>query len=75
MDMPHSKVVTLDAPSALLTVSTRTLMRLLDCGKPAAIRIGTEAGAKVVVGRRISIGRKVLWNVKVIEQYLNRVAE
>ena len=71
MNTPHSNVVPLigDTPTALLTVSTKNLMRLLDCGKPAAIKIGDSAGA------RISIGRKVLWNVKVIEQYLNRVAE
>ena len=69
MDTPHSNIVTLDAPSALLTVSTKNLMRLLDCGKPAAIRIGTEAGAKVVVGRRI------LWNVQAIRRYLDIAAE
>lgn len=68
---PHSNVIPLtgDAPSALLTVSTKTLMRLMDCGKPAAIRIGTEAGAKVVVGRRI------LWNVQAIRRYLDIAAE
>lgn len=69
MDTPHSNIVTLDAPSALLTVSTKNLMRLLDCGKPAAIRIGTEAGAKVVVGRRI------LWNVQAIRRYLDIAVE
>ncbi len=68
---PHSNVIPLTGgtPSATLTVSTRGLMALLNCGKPTAIKIGDSAGA------RISIGRKVLWNVKVIEQYLNRVAE
>lgn len=64
-----SNTVSLDTPSALLTVSTKTLMRLLDCGKPAAIRIGTEAQAKIVVGRRI------LWNVQAVQRYLNIVAE
>ena len=41
---PHSNVIPLtgDAPSALLTVSTKTLMRLMDCGKPAAILNGLE---------------------------------
>lgn len=71
MNMPHSNVVPLigDTPTALLAVSTKTLMRLLDCGKPAAIRIGTEAGAKVVVGRRI------LWNVQAVRRYLDIAAE
>ena len=65
--MTHSNI--LDMPSATLTVSTRGLMALLNCGKPTAIKIGDSAGA------RITVGRKVLWNVKVIEQYLNRVAK
>lgn len=65
----HSNVITLDTPSALLTVSTKTLMRLPDCGKPAAIRIGSKAGAKVVVGRRI------LWNVQAVRRYLDIAAE
>lgn len=71
MNTPHSNVVPLigDTPTALLTVSTKNLMRLLDCGKPAAIRIGTEAGAKVVVGRRI------LWNVQAVRRYLDIAAE
>ena len=64
-----SNTISLDTPSALLTVSTKNLMRLLDCGKPAAIRIGTKAGAKVVVGRRI------LWNVQAIRRYLDIAAE
>lgn len=70
MNTPHSNVIPLtgDAPSAL-TVSTKTLMRMLDCGKPAAIKIGTDAQAKIVVGRRI------LWNVQAVRRYLNIAAE
>lgn len=52
-----------------LTVSTKILMQMLNCGKPTAIKIGTAAGAKIV------IGRKILWNVSVIQCYLNSIAE
>lgn len=68
---PHSNVIPLTGgtPSATLTVSTRGLMALLNCGKPTAIKIGTAAQAKVVVGRRI------LWNVQAVRRYLNIAAE
>ena len=41
----------------------------LHCGRKTAVRIGTEASA------RMQIGRKVLWNLKKIQQYLDSVAE
>lgn len=67
----HSNVVSLigDTPTAALTVSTRGLMALLSCGKPTAIKVGTAAQAKIVVGRRI------LWNVQAVQRYLNIAAE
>lgn len=40
-----------------LTVDTAGLQSLLSAGYPTAVEIGTAAGAKVTVGRR------VLWNV------------
>lgn len=52
-----------------LAVSTSTLMKMLDCGKPTAIKIGTQAGAKIV------IGRKTLWDTRLIQQYLDNIAE
>lgn len=52
-----------------LAVSTSTLMKMLDCGKPTAIKIGTQAGAKII------IGRKTLWNTRLIQQYLDSIAE
>lgn len=66
--MPHSNV--LDMPLATLTVSTKRLMELLNCGRPTAVRIGIEAGAKIVVGER-----KILWNVRAIERYLDNMAQ
>lgn len=52
-----------------LAVSTPTLMKMLNCGKPTAIRIGTEAGAKII------IGRKILWNPRIIRRYLDDISE
>lgn len=52
-----------------LLVNTKDLMQMLSCGKPAAIRIGEEAHAKV------RIGRKILWNVECVRKYINSIAE
>lgn len=52
-----------------LAVSTSVLMKMLNCGKPTAIRIGTEAGAKIV------IGRKILWNPRIVQRYLDDISE
>lgn len=52
-----------------LAVNTNTLMKLLDCGKYTAVKIGDNADA------RISIGKRVLWNTKRIQQYLDNIAE
>ena len=62
-------VLQADNSFAILTVNTATLMKMLNCGKPTAIRIGTAAGAKIV------IGRKILWNVTILQKYLNDIAE
>lgn len=56
------------ATVAYLTVSTTTLMKLLNCGKQTAIEIGNKANAKIIIGRRI------LWNTKLIQQYLDTIA-
>lgn len=58
-----------DNSFTVLTVNTSTLMKMLNCGKPTAVKLGTAAGAKIV------IGRKILWNVNIIRQYLNSIAE
>lgn len=51
------------------TISTATLMEILDCGRATAVKIGSSAKAKVY------IGRKILWNVKLVQQYLDDIAE
>lgn len=50
-------------------VDTSNLMEMLDCGKHTAIEIGTLARA------RVCIGRKLFWNVKLIQQYIDSIAE
>lgn len=70
MDTPHSNVVPLNAPATALTVTTRRLMELLNCGRPTAVKIGVEAGAKIVIGER-----KILWNIRAIQRYLDTVAQ
>lgn len=65
---PHSNIVD-ESPTAL-TVSTRQLMERLNCGRPTAVRIGIQAGAKVVVGER-----KILWNLALIQRYLDDIAQ
>lgn len=51
-----------------IAVSTSTLVELLNCGKQTAIEIGTKANAKICIGRR------VLWNMKLIQEYLDAIA-
>ena len=67
---PHSNVVPLNPPITALTVNTKSLMKMLGCGRPAAVKIGIAAGAKVTVGER-----KLLWNVRAIQRYLDTVAQ
>ncbi len=42
---------------------------MLSCGRVSAVEIGTAAGA------RIQVGRRVLWNVKKVQQYLDAISE
>lgn len=52
-----------------LTVDTNELRGLLSCGRVTAVKIGTEAGA------RIQFGHRVLWNTEKIRAYLNSISE
>lgn len=54
------------APKA---VDTAGLQALLNVGRYTATKIGTDAGA------RIQIGRRVLWNVEKIQRYLDEISE
>ncbi len=49
--------------------TNRLAKEYLHCGRKTAVKIGTEASA------RMQIGRRVLWNLKKIQQYIDSVAE
>ncbi len=51
------------------TVDTIGLQSMLSYGRVSAVEIGTAAGAKITVGRR------VLWNVGKIQKYLDSISE
>lgn len=51
-----------------LTVNADTLAGLLNCGRATAVKIGSDAGAK------IQIGRRTLYKVSIIEKYLESKA-
>lgn len=53
----------------ILCLDSFKLAQALGCGKPMAIQIGMEARARVEVGRR------VLWNIEKIKEYINKKAE
>lgn len=57
------------ASEKFLTVNTDTLAGMLNCGRATAAKIGTDAGAK------IQIGRRTLYKVSIIEKYLDAIAE
>ena len=51
------------------TVDTFELQSMLGCGRKGAVDIGIAAEA------RVQIGRRVFWNVKKIQQYLDAISE
>lgn len=52
-----------------LTTDTPGLQAMLHAGRSTAIKIGMEAEAKIVIGRR------VFWNVPKIQRYLDCISE
>lgn len=52
-----------------IALNTLQLAEALGCGRVAAETLGTEAGA------RIQIGRRVIWNVAKIQKYLDDISE
>ena len=51
-----------------LTVNADTLAGMLDCGRATAVKIGVDAGAK------IQIGRRTLYKVSIVENYLDALS-
>ena len=49
--------------------NTANLMELLDCGKHTAIAIGHSANACV------RLDRKLFWNVRLIQKYIDSISE
>ena len=52
-----------------IAVDSATLQKQLCCGYRTAVKIGMNANA------RIQIGKRVLWNVAKIQDYLNGISE
>lgn len=57
-----------DIDNNTITTNTTGLMKMLGCGKVTAIKIGTDAEAKVQVGKR------VLWNLPKIQKYIDVIS-
>lgn len=51
-----------------ITVNADTLAGMLDCGRATAVKIGTDAGAK------IQIGRRTLYKVSIVNKYLDSLS-
>lgn len=52
-----------------IMVDTTHLMELLDCGKHTAIKLGHMANACV------RLDRKLFWNVRQIQKYVDNISE
>ena len=52
-----------------MLVTTANLMELLDCGKHTAVAIGHSANACV------RLDRKLFWNVRLIQKYIENISE
>lgn len=52
----------------VLTTDSNGLAGMLGCGLATATKIGNEAGA------RIQIGRRVLYKVSKVEEYLEKIS-
>lgn len=56
-------------PADKILVDTDELKFLLCTGRAAAVNIGTEAGA------RVQSGRRVFWNVKKVQEYVDSISK
>ena len=52
-----------------MAVDTKTLQVTVGAGRKSAVEIGTAAGAKIQIGRRI------LWNTRKVQRYLDAMSE
>ena len=49
-------------------IDTKELQKVTSCGRDGAIKLGTAAGA------RVQLGRRVLWNTAKIRAYLDPIS-
>lgn len=52
-----------------ILVDTVALAQILSCGRDTAIKIGTAAGA------RIKVGKRVLWHLATVQDYVAEEAQ
>lgn len=67
MNVTTAKKVTVSTND--LTTDTPGLQTMLHAGRKTAVEIGTAAEAKITVGRR------VFWNIPKIQKYLDFISE
>lgn len=60
---------TREANTQKIAVDTKELQAMLSCGRDTAVKVGTDAGA------RIQIGKRVIWNVEKVQDYMNKLSE
>ena len=63
-----NKTIKRDYGLPKIAVDTKELASMLSCGEATAKKCGIECGA------RVQIGKRVLWNVKVVQEYLDSLA-
>ena len=51
-----------------IAITTDELQAMLSCGRHSAMQIGEAAEA------RVQIGKRVFWNVKKVEEYINLIS-
>lgn len=51
-----------------ILLDTKELQKVTSCGREGAIKLGTAAGA------RVQLGRRVLWNMAKIRAYLDQIS-
>lgn len=59
----------IDSNVMKMSVGTKELQSMLTCGRDTAVKIGMKAQA------RIQIGKRVLWNVEKVQEYLNQISQ
>jgi hypothetical protein len=60
---------TIKSNGSKLLIDTIDLKLMLGCGRATAVSIGLAAKA------RVKINRRILWNVDLVRNYINQIAE